>query len=61
MGLCLFLMLRKNKNVYTYKSYDEGDKKNKQIVGMTKMWDDCKFLWEQACKRFPGEGLFILT
>lgn len=54
-------MLWKNKNVYTYKSYDEGDKKNKQIVGMTKMWDDCKFLWEQACKRFPGEGLFILT
>lgn len=36
-------------------------KKNKQTVGMTKMWDDCKFLWEQACKRFPGEGLFILT
>lgn len=33
----------------------------KKTVGMTKMWDDCKFLWEQACKRSPGEGLFILT
>lgn len=51
-------MLWKNKNVYAYKSYDDSDKK---WVGMTKMWDGCKFVWEQACKRSLDEGLFILT